>query len=199
MPQEHLGGYGSGRPDDQEAALSPERAPFAARRRDRRADDLHPVVRAHSSRWPKPGWRQCALAASPSCPSALPRCTTTGWKISRTGASAASCGGGTASRSGTARTAARSSWRGKTHPACPKCGSDKLEQDPDVLDTWFSSGLWPFSTLGWPEETPDYRYFYPTSVLETGYDILFFWVARMIMSGLEFTVRRPSTPCTCTV
>jgi valyl-tRNA synthetase len=67
---------------------------------------------------------------------------------------------------------------------CPKCGSAKLEQDPDVLDTWFSSGLWPFSTLGWPEETPDLKYWYPTSVLETGYDILFFWVARMIMLGL---------------
>jgi len=66
-----------------------------------------------------------------------------------------------------------------------------LEQDPDVLDTWFSSGLWPFSTLGWPEETPDLKYFYPTSVLETGYDILFFWVARMIMSGLEFTGEAP--------
>ncbi|MBT3239691.1 MAG: valine--tRNA ligase [Chloroflexi bacterium] len=62
-----------------------------------------------------------------------------------------------------------------------------LEQDPDVLDTWFSSGLWPFSTLGWPEQTPDLKYFYPTSVLETGNDILFFWVVRMIMSGLEFT------------
>ncbi|MGQ0603355.1 MAG: valine--tRNA ligase [Anaerolineales bacterium] len=67
----------------------------------------------------------------------------------------------------------------------------KLEQDPDVLDTWFSSGLWPFSTLGWPEQTPDLRYFYPTSVLETGYDILFFWVARMIMSGLEYTGQAP--------
>ncbi len=67
----------------------------------------------------------------------------------------------------------------------------KLEQDPDVLDTWFSSGLWPFSTLGWPEDTPDYRYFYPTSVMETGYDILFFWVARMIMMGLEFTGKEP--------
>ncbi|MEJ2513441.1 MAG: valine--tRNA ligase [Anaerolineales bacterium] len=62
---------------------------------------------------------------------------------------------------------------------------------PDVLDTWFSSGLWPFSTLGWPEETPDLKYFYPTSVLETGYDILFFWVARMIMSGLEYTGQVP--------
>ena len=74
---------------------------------------------------------------------------------------------------------------------CSHCGSHKLEQDPDVLDTWFSSGLWPFSTLGWPDDTPDYRYFYPTSVLETGYDILFFWVARMIMDGLEFTGQIP--------
>jgi len=70
---------------------------------------------------------------------------------------------------------------------CIHCGSTKIEQDPDVLDTWFSSGLWPFSTLGWPDETPDLKYFYPTSYMETGYDILFFWVARMIMSGLEFT------------
>ena len=73
-----------------------------------------------------------------------------------------------------------------------KYGPDvRLEQDSDVLDTWFSSGLWPFSTLGWPEQTPDLKYFYPTSVLETGYDILFFWVARMIMSGLEYTGEAP--------
>jgi valyl-tRNA synthetase len=70
---------------------------------------------------------------------------------------------------------------------CMRCGSGKLRQDPDVLDTWFSSGLWPFSTLGWPEETPDYRRYYPTTLLITGYDILFFWVARMIMLGLHFT------------
>jgi valyl-tRNA synthetase len=74
---------------------------------------------------------------------------------------------------------------------CGTCGSTELTQDPDVLDTWFSSGLWPFSTLGWPEETPDLKYFYPTSYMETGYDILFFWVARMIMSGLEFTGEIP--------
>jgi valyl-tRNA synthetase len=74
---------------------------------------------------------------------------------------------------------------------CTKCDSRSLEQDPDVLDTWFSSGLWPFSTLGWPEETPDFKYFYPTAILETGYDILFFWVARMIMDGLEFTGQVP--------
>ncbi len=74
---------------------------------------------------------------------------------------------------------------------CPKCGSSNLIQDPDVLDTWFSSGLWPFSVFGWPEETPDYKYFYPTSVLETGYDIIFFWVARMMMDGIEFTGKAP--------
>jgi valyl-tRNA synthetase len=74
---------------------------------------------------------------------------------------------------------------------CAHCGSAKIEQDPDVLDTWFSSGLWPFSTLGWPEDTPDLKYFYPTTMMETGYDILFFWVARMIMSGLEYTKEIP--------
>jgi valyl-tRNA synthetase len=74
---------------------------------------------------------------------------------------------------------------------CPKCGGTSLEQDTDVLDTWFSSGLWPFSTLGWPEKNPDLDYFYPTSVMETGYDILFFWVARMIMMGIEFTGKPP--------
>lgn len=68
---------------------------------------------------------------------------------------------------------------------CPKCGSTKLEQDKDVLDTWFSSALWPFSTLGWPDETEDLEYFYPTDVLVTGYDIVFFWVARMIFSGIH--------------
>jgi valyl-tRNA synthetase len=76
---------------------------------------------------------------------------------------------------------------------CAHCGSKAIHQDPDVLDTWFSSGLWPFSTLGWPDETPDYRYFYPTTMMETAYDILFFWVARMIMDGLEFTGQVPFT------
>jgi valyl-tRNA synthetase len=75
--------------------------------------------------------------------------------------------------------------------ACEKCGGSDLEQDPDVLDTWFSSGLWPFSTLGWPEETEDYKRYYPTDVMETGYDILFFWVARMIMQGLAMTDQIP--------
>ncbi|HEU4760612.1 MAG TPA: valine--tRNA ligase, partial [Dehalococcoidia bacterium] len=74
---------------------------------------------------------------------------------------------------------------------CPRCGSAKLEQDPDVLDTWFSSGLWPHSTLGWPEQTEDLRYFYPTTVMQMGYDILFFWAARMIMMGLYNTGEVP--------
>ena len=74
--------------------------------------------------------------------------------------------------------------------ACPECGG-KVTQDEDVLDTWFSSALWPFSTLGWPEKTPDLDYFFPTDTLVTGYDIIFFWVARMIFSSLEFTGREP--------
>lgn len=82
----------------------------------------------------------------------------------------------------------------RTDPSsCPKCGApaDKLKQDPDVLDTWFSSWLWPFSTLGWPKQTPDFEHFYPTSALITAYDIIFFWVSRMVMAGLEFTGKPP--------
>ena len=74
---------------------------------------------------------------------------------------------------------------------CEKCGSTNIERDPDVLDTWFSSALWPFETLGWPEKTEDLNYFYPTDVLVTGYDIIFFWVARMIFSGCEHTGKTP--------
>jgi len=74
----------------------------------------------------------------------------------------------------------------ETPTACPRCGSSRLTQDTDVLDTWFSSGLWPFSTLGWPDQTEDLATFYPTSLLITGFDILFFWVARMAMLGIEF-------------
>jgi len=77
--------------------------------------------------------------------------------------------------------------------ACPQCGAAELQQDSDVLDTWFSSGLWPFSTMGWPDDTDDFRFFYPTDVLITGFDILFFWVARMIMFGLRFTGKAPFT------
>ena len=74
---------------------------------------------------------------------------------------------------------------------CEKCGSTNIERDPDVLDTWFSSALWPFETLGWPENTEDLEYFYPTDVLVTGYDIIFFWVARMIFSGCEHMKKTP--------
>jgi valyl-tRNA synthetase len=79
----------------------------------------------------------------------------------------------------------------QTPTKCGTCGSANLEQDPDVLDTWFSSALWPFSTLGWPNNTEDFKTYYPTSLLITGYDILFFWVARMIMMGLHFTKQVP--------
>ncbi len=80
----------------------------------------------------------------------------------------------------------------KEMPAvCPKCGGTHFTQDPDTLDTWFSSALWPFSTLGWPEETEDLKYFYPTDVLVTGYDIIFFWVIRMIFSGYEQMNEKP--------
>ena len=80
----------------------------------------------------------------------------------------------------------------KTAPAaCPHCGSTHLEQDPDTLDTWFSSALWPFSTLGWPKQTEDLAYFYPTNTLVTAYDIIGFWVSRMIFSGLAYTGKAP--------
>lgn len=78
-----------------------------------------------------------------------------------------------------------------TPSVCPKCGSVRLKQDEDVLDTWFSSALWPFSTLGWPNNTPDFNYFYPTDVLVTGYDIIPFWVMRMMFSGIEYTEKVP--------
>ncbi|MCL4459668.1 MAG: valine--tRNA ligase [Chloroflexi bacterium] len=79
----------------------------------------------------------------------------------------------------------------ETPKSCSRCEGESLVQDADVLDTWFSSALWPFSTLGWPDDTEDLRYFYPTDVMETGYDIIFFWVARMIMMGLECTGEIP--------
>ena len=80
---------------------------------------------------------------------------------------------------------------GRRRHACPHCGSAHLHQDEDTLDTWFSSALWPFSTLGWPDKTEDLKYFYPTSTLVTGYDIIFFWVARMIFSGIEHMGETP--------
>ena len=81
--------------------------------------------------------------------------------------------------------------KGGAPEKCPRCGCTRLTQDEDTLDTWFSSALWPFSTLGWPDRTPELEYFYPTSVLVTGYDIIFFWVIRMVFSGLEQTGKSP--------
>ena len=81
--------------------------------------------------------------------------------------------------------------KGGAPEKCPKCGCTHLTQDEDTLDTWFSSALWPFSTLGWPDKTPELEYFYPTNVLITGYDIIFFWVVRMVFSGLEQTGKSP--------
>ena len=74
---------------------------------------------------------------------------------------------------------------------CTACKSGKIFQDPDVLDTWFSSALWPFSVFGWPDETKELNYYYPTNVLVTGYEILYLWVARMIMMGLKFRKKVP--------
>ena len=108
--------------------------------------------------------------------------TSTGSTTCTTGASPASCGGGTGSRSGTDRTARSAASGPDEEPP-----GEGWTQDPDVLDTWFSSGLWPFSTMGWPEQTDTLKAFYPTSVLVTGYDILFFWVVRMMMFGLYAT------------
>ena len=102
-----------------------------------------------------------------------------------------SCGGDTGSRHTTARSAARSRLPKSMPEKCPKCGCTHLKQDEDTLDTWFSSALWPFSTLGWPEKTKELEYFYPTDVLVTGYDIIFFWVIRMVFSGYEQTGKCP--------
>ena len=94
------------------------------------------------------------------------------------------------------RRAARRPFPKRTPAVCPKCGCTQLQQDEDVLDTWFSSALWPFSTLGWPEKTTELEYFYPTDVLVTGYDIIFFWVARMIFSRHgAYGQGRRLTPC----
>ena len=111
--------------------------------------------------------------------------TSTGCARSAPGASRASSGGGTGSRSGTATPARRPIVAEEPPERCGACGGE-LRQEEDVLDTWFSSALWPFATLGWPDDTPELRAFYPTSFLTTAREILFLWVARMIMMGIEF-------------
>ena len=121
--------------------------------------------------------------------------TSSGCATSSPGASRASSGGAIRSRPGTAPTAGCSSRRARPRPPPPPRAhyghAVPLRRDEDVLDTWFSSGLWPFSTLGWPEQTPELARFYPTIVLVTGFDIIFFWVARMMMLGLHFTGEVP--------
>ncbi len=100
-----------------------------------------------------------------------------------TGVFPVSSGGDTASRLTTVMSAARFVVAREMPEKCPKCGCTHFTQDEDTLDTGFSSALWPFSTLGWPDKTEDLDYFYPTDVLVTGYDIIFFWVIRMVFSG----------------
>ncbi len=160
--------------------------PLPALRDGDRAVSLAAVVRAHeAARGARDRGRGRRSRALPS--RALGQASTaTGWRTSATGASRASCGGGIASRSGTCAACGELIVSEEDPTACPACGGAALEQDEDVLDTWFSSWLWPFSTLGWPERTRDLQVFYPTHFLSTGPDIIFFWVARMIMAGLEF-------------
>ena len=165
-------------------------------------------------RWRSPRSRRCARAQRPSCRRTGKRPISSGWRTSSPGASRASSGGATRSRPGTGLTARCSSPRPRKKPSATRSAitssrkssrrsrGSEMAQDPakregfitrdeDVLDTWFSSALWPFSTLGWPDETPEVARYYPTNVLVTGWDIIFFWVARMMMMGLHFMKEAP--------
>ena len=189
----------------------------AARRplqRGDRAVPHRPVVRQRQGaggRRPSP---RCAKARPTSCRRTGRRPISTGWRTSSRGASRGNSGGAIRSRRGTGRTARCSSPRPRTRPSRralayytetgaisdaqarnmathPDKRAPFLTRDEDVLDTWFSSALWPFSTLGWPDETPEVKRFYPTAALVTGFDIIFFWVARMMMMGLHFMKEVP--------
>ena len=158
-------------------------------RRRRRAVPDGSVVRARKAARGARDRSRRSGAACASCPRTGPRPISNGCATSRTGASRASSGGAIAFRLGTTkhgnvyvgpRRAAR------CVPSTRSTATIALRQDEDVLDTWFSSALWPFSTMGWPERTRELATFYPTAVLVTGFDIIFFWVARMIMMGLKF-------------
>ena len=196
-PPPRGGGTGIAGRAGEGGATPPLRRPLPALRHGGRAAHQYAVVRQRrqpraaqpASRARRTGPSQRATYASSR--NGSPASTSTGWKTSATGASAANCGGDTASRCGTAALCVHLTVAMDDPDACEACGSADIRQDPDVLDTWFSSGLWPHSTLGWPEESEDFDYFYPTTVLETGYDILFFWVARMIMLGIENTGKAP--------
>ena len=169
-------------------AASAHRAARRAEQRRARAAAHRPVVRRHQAARGA-GAEGRRARAHPLHPGELDRPSiTTGCTRSRIGASAASSGGATAFRRGTTPTG-RAMSRAARRKCAAKYGiapSVALRQDEDVLDTWFSSALWPFSTQGWPERTRDLERYYPTSVLVTGFDIIFFWVARMIMMGLKF-------------
>ncbi len=175
-----------------EAAVPALGGPLRALRRADRAAAVAAVVRQGGAAGQGRRRRGARRPGADQPAGAGRRATSAGPTTCTTGASAGSSGGGTGSRSGTHPTAR---WRCLGPDEQPPAG---WQQDPDVLDTWFSSGLWPFSTLGWPERTADLAKFYPTSVLVTGYDILFFWVVRMMMFGLyamaDGSGRRPR-PC----
>ena len=166
--------------------------------RERRADRAvpdRPVVREREGAGGAGDRQRARRAHRSSSRRTGRRPISTGWRTSSPGASRASSGGATAFPPGTARTAKSSSRRRRRRPKAAAYRHygvrQKLDRDEDVLDTWFSSALWPFSTLGWPEETPELKRYYPTSVLVTGFDIIFFWVARMMMMGLHFMKEEP--------
>ncbi len=149
-----------------------------------RADSLAPVVRPHETARRARNEPQCATGAWRSSRRCGKRSTSSGWRTSRTGAYPADMVGAPHPR-----LVLRRLRTGICLPRGHHVMSQvrrPVRQESDVLDTWFSSGLWPFSTLGWPDATDDLKTFYPTSLLVTGFDILFFWVARMIMMGMHF-------------
>ena len=154
-----------------------------------RADALGSMVRAASSRWPRRRSPRCATAARRFHPKFWENTYFSWMETSRTGASRASYGGAIGFPHMRASDAITSRSQPERPAQCEECGGVDIVQDEDVLDTWFCSALWPFSTLGWPDQTPDLKRYYPTSLLVTGFDIIFFWVARMMMIGLWFTER----------
>ena len=166
-------------------ALHARRAVLAPLGRADRAADLAAVVHAHGRAGRAGDRGRARRARCASTPSAGAASTSTGSRTSGRGASRASSGGATGCRSGTA---GEETYVGREPPE-----GEGWERDPDVLDTWFSSALWPFATLGWPERDAELRAFYPTDVLVTARDIIFLWVARMVMMGLEFAGEIPFT------
>ena len=173
------------RPAREGRGLPAQRSHLRPLPREHRAAHQPAVVHAHgraqeAGHGGRPGWPRALRPRSAGA-----GCTSTGWRTCGPGASAVSSGGATSCRSGTATAASRRSCR-RRRPGSARSAAAPLRRETDVLDTWFSSALWPFATWGWPDETPDVAYFYPTAVLSTAREIIFLWVARMIMMGLEF-------------